>query len=231
MWRAVGELGFEGGRVLEPGCGSGNFIGFAPDGRRRLIGVELDPTTAADRRAPLRRPGDDPRDAGFEELRATDGALRPRRSATCRSPRSPRTTRGHNRGRHALHNYFLIKALHLTRPGGLVVALTSRYTLDARNPAARREIAASPTWSARSGSRQRAFAASSGTDVVVDLLVLRRRDHGAEPAGPGVDASCLPDRRRRRSDRRWRSTSTSSPTPSSSSARSPSAAACTATTS
>ena len=54
------------------------------------------------------------------------------------TPHDPR----HNRGRHALHNYFLIKSLHLIRPGGLVVALTSRYTLDARNPSARREMAA-----------------------------------------------------------------------------------------
>lgn len=42
--------------------------------------------------------------------------------------------------RHALHNYFIVKSLHLTRPGGLVALLTSRYTLDARNPAARHEI-------------------------------------------------------------------------------------------
>src|SRR5205823_4937063 len=48
MWSTVERLGFEphGARVLEPGCGSGNFIGFAPHGVQ-AIGVELDPTTAA----------------------------------------------------------------------------------------------------------------------------------------------------------------------------------------
>ncbi len=50
--------------------------------------------------------------------------------------------RRHNRGGHSIHNHFIIKSLHLTRPGGLVAVLTSRYTMDARNPAARREIAA-----------------------------------------------------------------------------------------
>jgi SAM-dependent methyltransferase len=45
MWRAVAALGFDGGRVLEPGCGSGNFLGFAPPGTE-LVGVELDKTTA-----------------------------------------------------------------------------------------------------------------------------------------------------------------------------------------
>lgn len=45
IWTVLGELGFDGGRVLEPGCGSGNFIGLAPDGAE-MVGIELDPTTA-----------------------------------------------------------------------------------------------------------------------------------------------------------------------------------------
>jgi SAM-dependent methyltransferase len=45
IWRCATELGFTGGRVLEPGCGSGNFIAFAPSGAR-VTGVELDPVTA-----------------------------------------------------------------------------------------------------------------------------------------------------------------------------------------
>lgn len=46
MWQAAQRLGFRQGRVLEPGCGLGNFLGFAPAGAE-LVGVELDPTTAA----------------------------------------------------------------------------------------------------------------------------------------------------------------------------------------
>ena len=45
MWRAVRALGFERGRVLEPGCGSGNFLAFAPGGAQ-VTGIELDPVTA-----------------------------------------------------------------------------------------------------------------------------------------------------------------------------------------
>src|SRR5690606_16222928 len=118
------------------------------------------------------------------ELRADDGSFDvvignvPFAKVTPHDPR-------HNRGRHALHNYFLIKSLHLVRPGGLVVALTSRYTLDARNPAARREVANLADLVGALRLPERAFAASSGTDVVVDLLVLRRRLPGAEPNGPG----------------------------------------------
>ena len=45
IWQLVQDLGFDGGRVLEPGCGIGTFLGLAPEGVE-LTGVELDPATA-----------------------------------------------------------------------------------------------------------------------------------------------------------------------------------------
>ncbi len=182
MWSAVRDLGVDGPvRVLEPGCGSGNFLGFAPLDAV-LTGVELDPTTAViarhlyGARATIHT-------GAFEDLRVEDGAFDvaignvPFAKVTPHDPH-------HNRGRHALHNYFLLKSLHLTRPGGLVVALTSRYTLDARNAAARREMAMLADLVGAVRLPERAFARSSGTDVVVDLLVLRRRLPGGAPTGP-----------------------------------------------
>ena len=174
MWGAVSALGVDGDvSVLEPGCGSGNFLGFAPEGIR-LTGIELDRTTAEiarhlyGARATIHA-------SGFEELRVEDGAFDltignvPFAKVTPHDP-------VHNRGRHALHNYFLIKSLHLTRPGGFVMALTSRYTMDARNPAVRREIADSPTSSVR-------FACRSGHS-------LGRR----EPTSWSIWWSCVDDR-------------------------------------
>ena len=182
MWGAASALGVEGPvRVLEPGCGSGNFLGLAPEDAV-LTGVELDATTATiaehlyGARATIRT-------GAFEELRVEDGAFDliignvPFAKVTPHDPR-------HNRGRHALHNYFLLKSLHLTRPGGIVMALTSRYTLDAHNPSARREMAGLADLVGAIRLPEGAFAKSSGTDVVVDLLVLRRRLPGAEPTGP-----------------------------------------------
>jgi len=182
MWNAATALGVDGPvRVLEPGCGSGNFLGLAPDGVL-LTGVELDATTAAiaehlyGARATIHT-------GPFEDLRNEDGAFDlvignvPFAKVTPHDPR-------HNRGRHALHNYFLIKSLHLTRPGGVVMALTSRYTLDARKDSARREMAGLADLIGAMRLPEGAFARSSGTDVVVDLLVLRRRLPGAEPTGP-----------------------------------------------
>ncbi|HUP69662.1 MAG TPA: DEAD/DEAH box helicase family protein [Acidimicrobiales bacterium] len=180
MWRTVGELGFTGGRVLEPGCGSGNFLGFAPE-HCELTGVEADPTTAAiaqhlyGARAAVHH-------SRFENFVVSAGHFDlvignvPFAKVTPHDPR-------HNRSRHVLHNYFIVKSLHLTRPGGLVAVLTSRYTLDARNPAARREIEALADLVGAVRFPAGAFSESSGTEVVCDLVVLRRRSEGSQRQG------------------------------------------------
>ena len=69
----------------------------------------------------------------------------------------------------------LLKSLNLVRPGGLVAVLTSRYTLDAHNPAPRREMAALADLVGAVRLPAGAFREIAGTDVVCDLLVLRRR--------------------------------------------------------
>ena len=170
-------LGFAGGQVLEPGCGSGNFLGFAPPGAD-LTGVELDPVTAAI--AAALYPQARVLTGSFADTRDQDGSYDlvignvPFGQAVLHD-------RVHNTGGHSIHNHFIIKSLHLTRPGGLVAVLTSRYTMDARNPAARREIAALADLAGAvrlpGGAHQRA----AGTGVVTDLLILRRREPGRQP--------------------------------------------------
>ncbi|MGH9210929.1 MAG: DEAD/DEAH box helicase family protein [Acidimicrobiales bacterium] len=181
MWRALGELGFTEGRVLEPGCGSGVFVGFAPDGAQ-MVGVELDATTArvADHLYGARG---EIHEGSFETFAQPDGSFDAVIGNVPFGKVSPYDPQ-HNRGSHKLHNYFLIKSLKLTRPGGLVVALTSRYTLDARNLAARREMARLADLVGAIRLPAGAFAASAGTDVIIDLLVLRRRPPGVAPDGP-----------------------------------------------
>jgi hypothetical protein len=98
------------------------------------------------------------------------------------TPYDPR----YNRGRHSLHNYFLVKSLSLVRPGGVLVALTSRYTLDARNPAVRRELGDLGDLVGALRLPSGAMRAVAGTEAVMDLLVLCRREPDAPVAG-GAD--------------------------------------------
>jgi N12 class adenine-specific DNA methylase/SAM-dependent methyltransferase len=178
MWDAVASLGFGGGRVLEPGCGSGNFLATAPAGAD-MTGVELDPTTAAIAQA--RCPAATVVARSFADMRLPDGAFDlvignvPFGKITLHDP-------VHNKGRHSIHNHFIVKALHLTRPGGLAAVLTSRYTLDAADAAARREIHALADLVSAVRLPSDAHRETAGTRVVTDLLIFRRREPGRDPA-------------------------------------------------
>ncbi|WP_181019991.1 DEAD/DEAH box helicase family protein [Nonomuraea typhae] len=181
IWAGLARLGFAGGRVLEPGCGSGNFIAFAPTGAQ-MTGVEVDPTTAAV--AARLYPDAQVVCESFADTRAPAGHFD---AVVGNVPfgKVALTDRRHNPSGHSIHNHFIIKALHLTRPGGIVAVLTSRYTLDAQSPAARREMATLGELVAAvrlpSGAHQKA----AGTAVVTDLLLLRRSDGTRSPDAAG----------------------------------------------
>ena len=182
VWRAVEGLGFDGGEVLEPGCGAGTFIGLAP-GSARLTGVELDPTTAAI--AAHVYPDATIRAESFADTRYPRGHFDlaignvPFADVRLHDP-------GHNPNqRLAMHNHFIAKALDLVRPGGLVAVLTSHYTMDSANPEARRLFGqrADLVGAVRlpTGAHRRA----AGTDAITDLLIWRVRQPGALPRDTG----------------------------------------------
>jgi SAM-dependent methyltransferase len=186
MWTAAGTLGFTGGRVLEPGCGSGHFLGLAPE-NTEVTGVELDPTSAAI--AAALYPHADVRAESFAETHLPEGGF-DLTIGNVPFADVRLTDRAHNPGGgHSIHNHFLLKSLHLSSPGGMVLALSSRYTMDSVNPAARREMAglADLVGAVRlpSGAHQRA----AGTAAVTDLLVLRRREPESEPRGAAWEQS------------------------------------------
>jgi N12 class adenine-specific DNA methylase len=179
VWSVVTDLGFTTGRVLEPGCGSGNFIGFAPRGCA-VTGVELDPVTAAI--AAALYPEADIRTESFAETRLAPGAVDlvignvPFGKLTLHDP-------DHNAGRHSIHNHFIMKGLDLTRPGGLIAVVTSRFTLDAKADAARQAMAERADLVGAIRLPAGTFRAAAGTDVVCDILVLSKRLPGAEVRG------------------------------------------------
>ncbi|MBM9432830.1 hypothetical protein [Flaviflexus equikiangi] len=178
MWRAMTALGFDGGRVLEPGSGLGTFLGLAPE-QARMTGVELDPVTAAISRALY--PHAEVRGESFADTRLPEGSFD---AAIGNVPFSDVTLHDpvHNPTRQSMHNYFILKSLRLTRPGGMVAVLTSQYTMDAQNPGARREIAMLADLVGAVRLPAGAHRRTAGTDVVTDLLILRRREDGQPPA-------------------------------------------------
>ena len=173
-------LGVARGRALEPGCGAGVFIGLAPEGME-MVGVELDGTTATiaqelypDARIINRSFAENSRRLTAGSFDLTIGNV-PFGKVSLYDPK-------YNRAGHSIHNHFIVKSLALTRPGGLAVLLSSRYTLDAANPAARREISSLADLIGAVRLPSGAHRRVAGTQAVTDLLVLRRRPESAQPA-------------------------------------------------
>jgi N12 class adenine-specific DNA methylase len=180
MWEALQQAGFSGGRVLEPGCGSGTFIGLAPPDAV-MVGVDNDPVTAGI--AAALYPSAQIRAEGFETTRVPANSFAavignvPFGNFTVYDP-------AHNPQRFSVHNHFIVKSLALTAPGGYVTVLTSRYTLDSMDTRARRAMAKHADLLGAVRLPSDAFTRVAGTEVVTDILVLRRRDHD-EPAQDG----------------------------------------------
>ncbi|WP_296388115.1 DEAD/DEAH box helicase family protein [Williamsia sp.] len=175
MWDTLVEAGFDGGYVLEPGCGSGTFMGVAP-ASATMIGVENDPMTA--QIAHLLYPNAQVRNEGFESTRVPENTF----SATIGNvPFGGFSVHDpiHNPAQHNIHNHFLIKALRLTAPGGYVMAVTTSGTLDAANDKARRDMHALGDLVGAVRLPSNAFSRVAGTQVVTDILVLRKRELGA----------------------------------------------------
>jgi N12 class adenine-specific DNA methylase len=173
MWRMAEGLSFPGARVLEPGCGPGVFLARAPEDTS-ITGVEIDPTTAAI--AETLHPNATICTASFADVRGLSDASFdlvignvPFGDVVLYDP-------AHNKGKHSIHNHFLIKSLALLKAGGLLVALTSRFTLDARTNSARVEMHQMADLLAAVRLPAGAHRRVAGTDALTDVVVLRRRD-------------------------------------------------------
>ncbi|UZI33993.1 DEAD/DEAH box helicase family protein [Streptomyces sp. VB1] len=182
IWGAVRTLGFKGGRVLEPGSGSGNFIGLAPILVRdsiRMTGVEVEPTTASIAR--LLYPDAEIITSGLEQVELADGGFD---AVVGNVPygRYKRFDKVHNKDLAlSIHDHFVLKSLYATRPGGVVALITSRYTLDAEKAEARERMYELGDLVGAVRLPAGAHGAAAGTDVVTDVLFLRRRLEGEEP--------------------------------------------------
>ena len=174
IYEAVGSMGFEGGRILEPSMGVGNFFGLLPESMQgsQLHGVELDSITG--RIAKQLYPEADITVAGFETTSRPgfyDLAVGnvPFGQYQVHDPE-------YDRLGFSIHNYFAAKMLDQVRPGGLVAFVTSRYTLDAKDESVRRYLAERGELLGAIRLPNNAFRANAGTDVVSDIIFLQRRE-------------------------------------------------------
>ena len=183
MWDGMQKLGFPGGSVLEPGMGVGNFLGMVPDdlfGSTKFTGVELDPITA--KIAAALYPRATVINKGFEETALPSGSFDAVIGNVPFADYKPYDP-VHNPKRNLnLHNYFIHKAVDLMKPGAVMSVITSRYSLDSKNDAARKMIdAAGGELLGAIRLPSTAFKGNAGTQVVADILIFRKRMEGEKP--------------------------------------------------
>ena len=132
-------MGFKSGNILEPSMGVGNFFGMLPEGMRssRLYGVELDSITG--RIAQKLYPQADITVAGFETTDLRD--FYDLAVGNVPFGNYKVNDKAYNKLGFSIHNYFFAKAIDQVRPGGIVVFVTSRYTLDSKDSTARKHMA------------------------------------------------------------------------------------------
>lgn len=173
MWQALGKAGF--GRdpkhpdmVLEPGCGTGNFIRSTPAGSSyAFTGIEADPISAGIARYLC--PDDDIINNRMERTGLPTDAFD---LAIGNVPYSDAIRIDGT----VIHDWFIRHSLDTVRPGGLVAVLTSRYTLDKNTSNMRRELSSRAELVAACRLPRETFDRQAGTEVVSDILILRKRD-------------------------------------------------------
>ena len=176
IWRALQRAGFDQGQVLEPGSGSGEFIGQAPAGTQ-MTGVELDETTA--RISALLYPSAEVHATGFESAQLPESGFHATVGNVPFGNFSVADS-AFNAQNHSIHNYFIVKSLRMTAPGGYVAVMTSAWTMDSSRTSARREMARYGDLIGAVRLPSGAMRDSAGTDVTADVLMFRRREPDAE---------------------------------------------------
>lgn len=185
MYDGLLQLGFEGGRVLEPSAGVGNFIGAMPTDMSAKVKsttmVELDRITGLI--AKYLYPNADVRIQGFETANIPNnymdvaiGNVPFGNFGVVDRTYPKRITK-------AIHNYFFAKSLDKVREGGIVMFITSSFTMNSSDSGVRQYIMDRADLLGAIRLPNTAFKGNAGTEVVTDILVLKKRKAGTEYAG------------------------------------------------
>lgn len=183
MWQVLTDAGCTSGVVLEPGCGSGNFMGAAPDAVT-MLGVEVDSMTA--RIASYLYPQNTVRLESFGETRVPPASIS---AAIGNVPYGNFTVHDSldNPQRLSIHNHFIHKSMKNMAPGGYGVFLTSTFTMDSQRSLAREIIATHSDLVGAVRLPSGVFSRVAGTDVQADVLVFRRRADGEKVDREKID--------------------------------------------
>ena len=174
MWQMADRLGFKGGTVLEPGAGVGHFFGLMPQeaaANSKLVGIELDSMTGRllGKLYPQAKVFVD----GFENVKIPNNSVDLVITNVPFAQTGPADAERRYNMTLNLHNYFFARSLDTLRPGGLMIAITTHFTMDAAKKQ-RELLAQKGELIAAIRLPNNAFKENAGTEVTTDIIILRK---------------------------------------------------------
>ena len=175
IYKAMEQMGFKEGNLLEPSCGIGNFIGMLPDTMQdsKIYGVELDRISAGIAQQLYQKTTIAAQ--GFEETNLPDSFFD---GVVGNVPFGDFkvSDKRYDKYKFLIHDYFFAKSLDKLRPGGVMALVTSKGTMDKENSAVRKYIAQRAELLGAIRLPNNTFKGNAGTEVVSDILILQKRD-------------------------------------------------------
>ncbi len=175
VYQVLERMGFSQGNILEPSCGTGNFLGMLPDSMdsSKLYGVELDDLSGRIAKQLYQKSSISIR--GYEKMDFPDNFFD---VAIGNVPfgQLKLADRRYDRLNLPIHEYFIAKTLDKVRPGGVIAFLTSSFTMDKRTATARKYIAQRAELLGAIRLPNDTFKGAAGTEVVSDILIFQKRD-------------------------------------------------------
>ncbi len=175
MYKALENMGFKNGNILEPSCGTGNFLGMVPETLKtsNLYGIELDSISGRIARQLYQKSSI--AIEGYEKTELPDSFFD---VAIGNVPFGDfkLNDKRYDRNNFLIHDYFFAKTLDKVRPGGIVAFITSKGTLDKENPTVRKYIAQRAELLGAIRLPNSTFKNNAGTEVTSDIIFLQKRD-------------------------------------------------------
>lgn len=173
IYEALDKFGFNGGNLLEPSCGVGNFLGKIPSEmaeHTNIYGVEID--SISGRIAKQLYPDADIQITGFESTHFQNGSFD---AAVGNVPFGDLNFPDKQYGTTKLHDFFFAQTLDKVKEGGIVAFVTSKGTLDKKDESFRMQLAQKADLIGAVRLPNNAFKANAGTEVTSDILFLQKR--------------------------------------------------------
>ncbi len=175
IYKAMEQMGFKEGNLLEPSCGIGNFIGMLPKSMKstKIYGVEIDTISAGIAQQLYQKSSIAAQ--GFEEVNVPDSFFD---GVIGNVPFGDFKVldKRYDKYNFLIHDYFFAKSLDKLRPGGIMALVTSKGTMDKTNSSVRKYIAQRAELLGAIRLPNNTFKGNAGTEVVSDILFLQKRD-------------------------------------------------------